>query len=224
MRRAHLCLNVHGIGAPARTLEPGEAPYWITAAFFEQVLDAVLAQPHPDRIGLTFDDGNASDHAIALPALQARGLRAHFFVLGGRIGQPGSLDAGQIRDLQAAGMEIGSHGIAHLRWDRLAPAALKEELEVSRALLEEICARPVRAAGIPFGAYNARVLRAIAAAGYASAWSSDGGPMRPDAFLRPRTSLRAAMTAADVDALVSGRESPGRRLRRSLAVARKRLF
>lgn len=221
---SRICLNFHGIGTPARTLEPGEAPYWIGEEFFLQVLDAILALPDPARILLSFDDGNASDHTLALPALRARGLRARFFVLAGRIGQRGSLDAEQIRALQAAGMEIGSHGLAHLRWDRLPPAALREELQASRARLEEICEHPVRAAGIPFGAYNARVLRALRAAGYESAWSSDGGPMHEGAFLRPRTSLRSDMTLPQVQALMAGSMGPARRLRRRLGMLRKRLL
>lgn len=222
MTSALVCLNFHGIGTPARLLEPGEARYWIGEGFFLRVLDLVLAQPGPVR--LTFDDSNASDFDIALPALRARGLRASFFVLTGRLGQAGSLDQTRIRELQAAGMEIGSHGIAHLPWSRLPPEALRHELTASRRQLEAICGREVRTAGIPFGAYNARVLRQLAAAGYAAAYSSDGGPMRPDAFLRPRTSLRADMTLEQVQAILAGRESLTRRLRRRLAMARKRLL
>ena len=51
--------------------ELGEAPYWISELMFETILDRVAAAPA--RYRLSFDDGNASDHDIALPRLLARG-------------------------------------------------------------------------------------------------------------------------------------------------------
>lgn len=222
MTAARICLNFHGIGRPARTLEPGEAPYWISAERFGAILDRVATLPDPDRIHITFDDGNASDHDIALPALVARGLRADVFVLTGRIGQPGSLDQAQIRALIAAGFGIGSHGIAHRDWRRIAPDELRHELVASKAALDAICGEPVTEAAIPFGSYNGRVLDAIRAAGYACAWTSDRGGMDPGAFLRPRTSIRNDQTDADIAAILAGQMALKARLRRAIGMARRR--
>ena len=215
-------LNFHGIGASNRALEPGEAPYWLSPDQFERVLDQVAAAPDPSVFVLTFDDGNLSDHDIALPALAARGLQARFFVLTGRIGQPGSLDSHRIQALQQAGMKIGSHGIGHVMWPMLDNAALAQELRSSRARLEDICGCPVTEAGIPFGHYDARVLRALRAAGYTAAWSSDGGRLHLDAFLRPRTSLRGDMSDAMIGSVLAGQMPPLRRLRRALGMVRRR--
>lgn len=215
-------INFHGIGTPERPLEPGEAPYWLSVEQFERVLDRIAAGPDPNRFTITFDDSNLSDHDIALPALVTRGLRARFFVLTGRIGQAGSLDADHLRTLQDAGMTIGSHGIDHLAWPTLEDATLARELEVSRAQLEAICEHPVTEAGVPFGRYDARVLRALRVAGYTAAWSSDGGTWKKNAFLRPRTSLRGDMTDHEIQAVLSGRVAPLRRLRRSFGMARRR--
>ena len=215
-------LNFHGIGEPGRTLEPGEAPYWLSATQFENVLDRVAAAHDSSAFVITFDDGNLSDHDIALPTLAEHGLQARFFVLTGRIGQPGALDIGHIQTLQQAGMVIGSHGIDHVAWPTLDDAALERELRDSRARLEDICGRPVTEAGVPFGRYDARVLRALRAAGYSTAWTSDGGTMRRNAFLRPRTSLRGDMTDAMMTTLLQGRMPPLRRLRRALGMARRR--
>ena len=210
----------HGIGAPTRPLEPGEAPYWIDVARFEALLDRIAETP--GRYRITFDDGNLSDHAIALPRLAARGLGAEFFVLSGRIGRPGSLGRGEIADLLAAGMGVGSHGIAHLDWRRLDANALRAELEDSKAALEEVCGRAVTGAGIPFGGWNAAVLRALRRAGYDAAWSSDGGWMHPNAFLRPRRSVRGDMDASALEDLLSGRMGLGRRLRRAASMTARR--
>ncbi|TGD61197.1 polysaccharide deacetylase family protein [Tabrizicola sp. WMC-M-20] len=213
----------HGIGMPGRTLEPGEAPYWVSEARFLQTLDQIAAFPDHGRIRISFDDGNASDHAIALPALQARGLTADFFVLSGRIGLPGSLSEAQILSLRDAGMTVGSHGIAHLPWPRLTDARLRHELTDSRQSLEALLAQTVDSAGIPFGAWNGRVLKALRAAGYRAAWSSDCGMMDPAAFLRPRTSITAEMTPDSVSAALSGRLGLRASLRRAAGMLAKRM-
>lgn len=214
----------HGIGTPGRTLEPGEAPYWVSGTEFDTLLDRIAAHPKRAQIRLSFDDGNLSDHNIALPRLVARGLHADFFVLSGRIGQPGSLDAAHILALQAAGMRIGSHGVAHRNWRSLDDMALTAELSASRRVLEEICSQPVTTAGIPFGSYDARVLRALRQAGYDAAYSSDRGLMNPDAFVRPRASVMGGLTPAQSTALLAGQLAALPRVRRMISMARKRLL
>lgn len=215
-------LNFHGIGTPTRKLETGEAPFWLSKAQFIDILDRVAATPDPGTYVITFDDSNLSDHDIALPALTDRGLQAAFFVLTGRIGMAGSLGREHVTALRDAGMIIGSHGIAHVAWPDLDEVALEKELEQSRAVLEDICGHPVTEAGIPFGLYNARVLRALRRAGYSTAFSSDAGPMNPAAFLRPRTSLRGDMTLAEIDAILASHMPPLRRLRRAIGMAKRR--
>jgi peptidoglycan/xylan/chitin deacetylase (PgdA/CDA1 family) len=220
--RSRIGLIFHGIGTPGRALEPGEAPYWVSLAQFEDILDRIAAAPDPQVFQVTFDDGNVSDHDIALPRLRDRGLTADFFVLSGRIDQPGSLSQAQILSLQAADQRIGSHGIGHRNLRQLDDAALAQELSQSRAALERVCRRPITALGIPFGLYDARVLRAARRAGYAVAYSSDRGPMCPTAFLRPRTSFRGDMTPDQIAAVLSARLSPMASLRRTLGMARRR--
>lgn len=224
MTETTLGLLFHGIGTPGRELESGEAPYWVTLDQFEATLHQVIQLANPARIHISFDDGNASDHDIALPRLLALGLQADFFVLSGRIGQAGSLSAVQIRALAGAGMGIGSHGIAHLDWRRIQPDLLATELSYSRAMIGEVLGRPVTTAGIPFGSYNARVLTALRRAGYEAAYSSDRGLMDPKAFLRPRTSVKGAMSPADIGDILGGRLPFARKCRRALGMMRRRWF
>ena len=217
-----IALNFHGIGMPRRSLEPGEAPYWIAPELFEAILDRIAVHPERARIRITFDDGNRSDLTVALPALRARDLRADFFVLSGRLGEAGSLDAAGITALLEAGMGVGSHGIAHVPWDSLSPDALRDELVGSKASLEAVCRRTVTSAGIPFGRWSRAVLKGLRAAGYAEAWSSDGGVAQEGDFPMARTSVRADLDLSGIDAVLAGRMDPARRLRRALGVARKR--
>ncbi len=215
-------INFHGIGTPRRPLEKDEAPYWLSQERFKHVLDQIATAPDPSGYAITFDDGNLSDRDIGLPALAARGLRARFFVLTGRLGTTGSLDAPDVKALMEAGMTIGSHGIGHAVWPALEDAALGQELRDSRARLEDLCGCAVREAGIPFGRYDARVLRALRASCYTAAWSSDGGSLRQGTFLRARTSLRGDMPDEMIASILAGRLPPLRQLRRAVGMARRR--
>ncbi len=221
-RMKRLGLIFHGVGEPGRALEPGEAPHWVSQERFETVLDRVAQAPHMYEI--TFDDSNLSDYDIALPALQARGLTARFFVLTGRIGQTGSLDAKHIRALQEAGMTIGSHGVDHLVWSKLSASALDHELLQSKAALEEICGHPVTEAGIPFGRYHRGVLKHLRRAGYEVAWSSYRGWFSDQAFPRSRTSIQGDMTEATLEQVLTGYLSPFRKARRTLGLARSHFW
>lgn len=71
---------------------------------------------------------------------------------------PGSLGETEILTLQEMGHTIGSHGWDHIDWTRLDAAGRTREIDGAKTRLSEICGRPVEAASIPFGRYNARVL------------------------------------------------------------------
>lgn len=212
-------LNFHGIGTPDRRLEPGEEAYWISAEMFCAILDRVADHPDRYRLRLTFDDGNLSDHAVALPQLVRRDLQASFFIPTARIGQQGSLNEKCIRELLRAGMHIGSHGINHVDWSAMSGGDLDSEIHTSKALLEDLCSLEISAAAIPFGRYNARVLRALKHAGYKEAYSSAGGEMKPARFLRPRTSVRRDMSMKSIDLLLTGYVAPVKRLRNLIGAA-----
>jgi peptidoglycan/xylan/chitin deacetylase (PgdA/CDA1 family) len=179
-------ITFHGIGRPPRPLESGEADVWVTRAQFLSMLDSVAGR---DGVRITFDDGNASDVEHALDALRARGLTATFFVVAGRLGMPGFLDESGVRQLAAAGMEIGCHGMHHRRWRGLGEDELRQELVEAKQVLERVLGRPVTQAACPFGAYDRRVLRTLRQVGYQGVYTSDRGTTRPGDWLQPRTSV-----------------------------------
>jgi peptidoglycan/xylan/chitin deacetylase (PgdA/CDA1 family) len=179
-------LTFHGIGDPGRELFPGEADVWISREQFMSMLDCAAGR---DDVRITFDDGNASDLEIALPALCQRGLTATFFVVAGRLGDPHFLDEAGARELAAAGMEVGCHGMRHRAWRGLDDRSLDEELVESKAILERVVGRPVARAACPFGAYDRRVLRTLRGAGYELVYTSDRGTARPDEWLQVRNSV-----------------------------------
>ncbi len=177
----------HGIGAPGRELEPGEDAYWVSEDRFRRILDEVATWP---AVRLSFDDGNASDLAIGLPALVERGLRADFFVVAGRLGQPGSLDDDGVRQLRSHGMGIGTHGMWHRSWRGMGDGERHEELVSARQRLADVAGTPVDAAACPRGQYDRRVLGDLRRHGYARVYTSDRRPANGGAWLQPRFSVR----------------------------------
>jgi len=193
-----LNLCFHGIGAPQRELEPDEERFWIEPETFEEMLGVVERDP---TLRITFDDGNASDLEIALPALERRGLRATFFVIAGRCGEPGSLTAGDVGELARNGMTIGSHGMRHRPWRSLDDEAVREELVDAPRLLGEAAGAAVTEASCPFGAYDRRALAALRRHGFSRVYTVDEGPADPHAWLQPRYTIRADDTAERIAAL-----------------------
>ncbi|GAA4710823.1 polysaccharide deacetylase family protein [Nocardioides conyzicola] len=217
-RTVNLCF--HGIGVPDRTLEPGEAPYWISADLFHAVLDEVVGR---DDVRLSFDDSNASDVEIGLPGLLDRGLRATFFVLAGRFGSRGSLDHDQVRLLAESGMEIGSHGMDHVPWRGLDDARRRRELVDARDRIGSVVGRAVDEAALPLGRYDRALLRELRDLGYTKVHTSDRAQARENAWLQPRFSLVGTDTVASVRTDALGRQPARRRVQGAATRLVKRL-
>jgi peptidoglycan/xylan/chitin deacetylase (PgdA/CDA1 family) len=218
MEQRSMILTFHGVGEPGRRLEAGEEQVWLDSDRFVSMLDSVADR---SDVRITFDDGNASDVMHALPALRGRGLTASFFVVAGRLGEPGFLDEGDVRALAAEGMTIGCHGMHHRSWRRLDEAQLREELVEARRLLEEIVERPVTEAACPFGSYDRRVLRALRRCGYRRVYTSDRGTARCDDWLQARNTVRRDDQLAS-DVILSGEKPRFNALPRPLTLAVKR--
>lgn len=170
-------LGYHSIGAVADE-------YTVPLPVFEQQLDWLKAEgfatvsvhdlvegaPRPRRsIILTFDDGKEDAVRLVLPALRKRGMRASFFVITGFVGKPGYLSWDDVRTLVAAGMEIGSHTVDHLRLADLPVDRVREELVESRHTLEREIQQPVQVVAYPFNSMRVSTARQARAAGYRAA-------------------------------------------------------
>jgi len=210
-------INFHGIGEPGRALDPGEARYWVTVDVFHGILDAVVGRPD---VRITFDDGNASDIEIGLPALLERNLVGSFFVVAGRIGSPGSLDADAVRELSRHGMTIGTHGMDHRPWRKLSPPERERELIEARACIAEVVGRPVDEAAMPMGIYDRRLLADLKRLDYKVVHTTDRMPGTEGSWLQPRFSILADDT---VESVQGGALTDLPRLRRAWMAAKSSL-
>jgi peptidoglycan/xylan/chitin deacetylase (PgdA/CDA1 family) len=195
-----LILTFHGLGSPSRPIPPEEKPFWVDAAFLEAVLD--LIQGRPDLL-VTFDDSNASDYEIALPALKARKLSAKMFVLAPRVGEKGYLSRSQLKELVSEGMIIGSHGAEHCPWTGLSDQALRKELGDAKHSLEQMIGKSVTEAACPFGSYNRRVLRAVRKFGFTRIYTSDDLPAFQGSWVQSRYTIVRTQDLSHIKRMVN---------------------
>jgi peptidoglycan/xylan/chitin deacetylase (PgdA/CDA1 family) len=215
-------VSFHGVGVPPGSpREPGEHDYWVGRDPFLAILDELRGR---NDVRLSFDDGNASDAEVALPALLERGMTADFFVVAGRLGVSGNLDAAGVRALLAAGMTVGTHGMKHRSWRRLGDEELRVELvEAREAIADAAGGATVDAAALPLGQYDRRVLAALRKAGYRIVYSSDARRARAGAWFQPRYSIRAGDTLDSIRESVLSPLPLRRRIRGDVAGMVKRL-
>ncbi|MBJ7598494.1 MAG: polysaccharide deacetylase [Candidatus Nephthysia bennettiae] len=123
-----------------------------------------------NAVVLTFDDGYEDFFQAAYPVLETYHLRSVSYVVPGFFGRQGYLTPAQIVQLDQSGLvEIASHTMTHPDLTRLDSASLAVQLQASRATLEQLLGHPVQDFCYPSGRFNARVVAAVAAAGYESA-------------------------------------------------------
>ncbi|MEV6631023.1 polysaccharide deacetylase family protein [Actinoplanes sp. NPDC051470] len=134
----------------------------------------LLADPRPGLVGLTFDDGYADFVHEVLPVLSSFDFTATVYVVAGSLGGHNSWDtpgprkslmtAADIAAVAAAGVDIGSHGFAHVRMPEAAD--LDVQTAHSREILADLSGQEVTGFCYPYGAVGEREVEAVRAAGY----------------------------------------------------------
>ncbi len=87
---------------------------------------------------LTFDDIPYSVYDITYPALSAAGITATAFCTTDRLSDPNYLGADELLELQAAGWEIGSHGVTHTKFTEMTEEQMDYEFSESKRILTDI--------------------------------------------------------------------------------------
>lgn len=166
-------------------------------------------------IVLTFDDGTADGLETVLPLLQKRQQRATFFIVAGFTGldlahrhveqtprgQRSYLVWPEVKALRDAGMEIGSHSVRHPRLTALAHPELRDEVVVSKQILENGLGQPVEFFAYPYTARGQSTREMVKAAGYRGAVSGLRGSL--DARDLQRLVMHRGMSQDDLRGLLS---------------------
>ena len=198
--RRSVILCYHGVGPTSTRLDPGflRVPTDVFRAQLDLLRDAGFefvtvaelaersagAEPPPGLAALSFDDGMDDNHAVVLPILTELGLTATVYVATGLIGKPNPwmapgagtrmMDEPELRELAAAGFEIGAHSVTHPDLSQLDYESCLREMTESRRTLERVVGAPVRTFAYPFCRYGPAALAAARASGFTAAVTCQG--------------------------------------------------
>ncbi|WP_193433259.1 MULTISPECIES: polysaccharide deacetylase family protein [Streptomyces] len=184
----------------------------------------------PERpVLITFDDGYEGVHRYALPALARHGFVSTLFVSTGWLrgeydtggGLDRMLDWDQVRELAAAGTEIGGHSHTHPELDQLTDDGLRFELRRCRDIVaDELGTRPASFA-YPYGYSSRRVRERVRETGFTQALAVGNGLARraQGPYALRRVTVRRATEPEEFERLVTGR-SIGRNFARDRALTK----
>lgn len=139
-----------------------------------------LKQINEPSIIITFDDGY-SDIYQAKDFLKSQHIRPTLFVLSDPIHanrkELGTdrpfLTPSQIRELAAAGWEIGCHTATHPDMHNLTSSQIDSEIVNSKSRLEKDLGVKINYIAFPKGRYNSKIQNAVSQAGYKLALTMD---------------------------------------------------
>jgi peptidoglycan/xylan/chitin deacetylase (PgdA/CDA1 family) len=215
-------LMYHSVGGDSDplTVAPAELDAqldFLQAAGFKtvslrEVIDAQDGGKLPrNPVVLTFDDGYVDASTEVLPRLLQRGQKATFFIISGFCAQDAATRVTQwqrqfltwpeVRAMDAAGMEIGSHTVRHLRLSPLSRHDLRAEVTDSRATLQGYLGKPVEFFAYPYNDQSRWVRRAVEKAGYRGAVVGSRG--NDDPFTLQRLTMHRGITPADLRSMLS---------------------
>jgi peptidoglycan/xylan/chitin deacetylase (PgdA/CDA1 family) len=157
----------------------------------------------------TFDDGHISNYEYAVPILSTFALPAIFFITASWIESgPNYMSWQQIRTIRSLGHQIGSHTSSHPMLTHCSDSELKQEIQVSKDLLENKLGAAVESISFPGGRYNKRVLEACERAGYDRVYTSDPYSRRVGGLvLIGRTNVRNQMDNRYIYDLIKNKRS-----------------
>jgi len=159
----------------------------------------------------TFDDGLADQYTLAYPMFREAGVPATFFIVGSKIGDRRGFRSKaerdtplmtweQVRDMAANGMEIASHGWAHVKYAKMDRAAILDDIRRNQSALKDSAGIDCVSFASPFGAKK----------------GADGSDVESLAkecgILAVRASVKSAggsMTAEKLNAIVEAAKNTG---------------
>jgi peptidoglycan/xylan/chitin deacetylase (PgdA/CDA1 family) len=145
--------------------------------------------PPAGLAAVTFDDGMRNNHEVALPILNEYSIPATVYVTIGFIdhtspwvgpgGDGAMMTHSQLRELVAAGWELGAHTMTHPDLSTMDYDACLREIRDSREALEEIGGTAVETFAYPFGRYGPAAIAATRDSGLIAAVTTGSGTWAP---------------------------------------------
>ena len=165
-------------------------------------------------MAITFDDGFADTAEVGAAILSQYGLSATLYVTSGYVGAQCNwlgpdgrrpmASWQQLRDLAAAGWEIGAHSVDHPELDVLARREARMQIQRSRTDLQDGLGLCVDSFAYPHGYHSRSVRDEVIAAGFHNACAVKNGlsSADDDPFALARVTVTSSMTSDDIARLL----------------------
>jgi peptidoglycan/xylan/chitin deacetylase (PgdA/CDA1 family) len=144
---------------------------------------------------LSFDDSWKNQYTYAFPLLKKEKMTGTFFVFTNSLNRGNHLRWDDVREMQKAGMEIGSHTKFHPYLDNIKdPVTLEKEISGSKNILEESLGTTTIAFAYPFGEHATTTVNEVKRAGYRTARAIRSGNIQS---IEDRYTLRGFIVSDD---------------------------
>jgi len=155
-------------------------------------------------ISLTYDDGWKSIYSGAFPITQRYNYPGTLYLVTDYLNTSNHMTTSDIRAMQNAGFEVGSHTVSHPHLPLLTANQVNAQLYDSKTILQSQFG-PVTAFASPFGEYNSTILSQISQF-YTSHRSTDSGMNTKNDFnpmvIKAET-VRSDTTTAQINQWIS---------------------
>ena len=143
------------------------------------------------KVAITFDDGPHPRHTEEiLKVLREEQVKASFFL----VGQEMEKFPGLVRQIALEGHDVGNHGFSHGRMERLGVEGLREEIERTEELIQELAGSSKRLFRPPYGRVTLALMQcALRDRLTVVLWSLDSG----DSHKRPPQELSDRLRSAE---------------------------
>ena len=133
----------------------------------------------PRPIIITFDDAHEDNYTNAFPIMKKYGYTGVLYLPYDYIGTKGYLSVTEVKEMAAAGWEVGSHTLSHpINFMTLDAPSLRAEIVDSRKKLEALLGLPILTFAYPFGDAPNDAVDYVHFAGYIAAMGATG--FKPD--------------------------------------------
>ncbi len=142
-----------------------------TESLIQAITQGASLPPHP--LLITFDDGNEDNYTNAFPIMHKYGFTGVLYIVVKYMDQPEYLTTSQIKEMAAAGWEVGSHSETHQEL-LTGPDAVRYEVVQSREDLQSKLGVPILTFAYPFGVTGTSAGDYVHFAGYIGAMGATG--------------------------------------------------
>lgn len=148
---------------------------FMTARELGDVLDGKMQLPKKPIL-LTFDDGHWDTETVILPILKKYNAKATAYIITGFIGRSDFMTEKQLQNVIGSGLvDVGAHTVHHYMLKNESLTTVKNEIEQSKLMLENMFHIPVVSFAYPGGTFDQQAINIVKNAGYTTAMSTIPG-------------------------------------------------